>query len=414
MKTIAALFLLLVIPVALRAQQLPVIRIAPDQAFGGPISAYFTDIEFIPLETTKESLLGAIDKLVVTDSSYIAGDRDTKCVYFFSRNGKLLNKVRLPREGSVGMDIAYEADRHRVAVRAINWATEKGECTYYSKTGQPLNIAPVKISKNTAMLVYMGEGYQLGTNDAYVNSGGRGKDSIYNLFTIYKDNEPSRSVLPYNQAASLAFCRLMGNYTLLWGHPIRVQNGSFYAAMPLTFTVYKIGLKETSPAFRFVLPAERAVPRSLIERNSIGAIDSLAEELRMDNRTILQISNIFYINKYISFKFMPKVYISMPSSEPEYQYNFLYDTASARLIGLERLTPDAQSYYLQPVGHIANRDGLDYYDGYFYTSLSALELLNQWEKTRDRGARYPPALQEYFQSQNRKSNPVLVRMKLRQ
>ncbi len=401
-------------PCALQAQQVPAIRIAPDQAFGGPLSAYFSDFEFIPLETTKESLLGAVDKLVVTDSSYIAGDWDTKCVYFFSKDGKLLNKVKLPREGSLGIDIAYEGDQRRVAIRAINWATEKGECTYYSKTGQPLNIAPVRIDGNKAILVYLGKGYQLGISNAYLNRGERARDSIYNLFTIYKNGEPSQNVLPYNQVSSLAFCRIMGSYILQWGHPIRVQDGSFYAAMPLTFTVYKIGLKEAVPAFRFVLPAERVVPRSLIERNNLGSIDSLYDQLRMDNRTILQISNIFFLNKYLSFKFIPKVYISKPSSESEYQYNFLYDTASKKLIGLERLTPDSLSYYLQPLGHIANRDGLDYYDGYFYTSLSALEILNQWDKTKDRGARYPPVLQEYFQTQNRKSNPVLVRMKLRQ
>lgn len=395
------------------AQDIPAIRIAPSTAYGGSISSFFDRIEFIPLKTTKESLLGAVDKLVITESSFIAGDWDTKSVYFFSLDGKLITKVKLPQEGSLGMDVSYEQDQKRVAIRYINWSTERGECKYYSVIGAPLNVPTSKISKDNATLVYFGKGYNIGANIRYLNRGEKAKDSVFNLITIYKGNEVFKSLLPFNQAKSLALSRLMGGYSLMWGHPIRVLDNNFYIASPLTFEVYKVNLNGAKPIFRFVLPADRVIPKALIDKNDIKSIDSLSDEIAFNNKLVLQISNIFFWEKYISFKLMPKIFLSKPSSEPEFQYNFLYDTLSKKLIGLERLVPDSSSFYLQPFGHKTNRDGLEFFDGYFYTSLSSLEIINQWEKTKNKVEIYPAVLEEFFRTENRKSNPIIVRMKLR-
>jgi 6-bladed beta-propeller len=398
---------------SLYAQKVPVLRIDPSSAYGGNISAYFEKIEYIPLETTKESLLGAADKLVITDSSFIIGDWDTKSIYFFSLTGKLITKTRLPYEGSFGMDISYEKDRNRIAVRGINWATEKGDCKYYSLNGKLLSSSTAKINKETATLVYLGNGYNVGAGTSYLNRGEKAKDKLYNLFSVYKEDKQGKSFLPYNQSHSLVLSRLLGGYSLMWGHPLRIQSGAFYAAEPLNFTVYKINKDSAVRAFKFVLPADKVIQQDIIEKNDYKSVDSLIDEIAYNNKIILQISNIFFVQNYLSFKFVPKIYLSKPGSEAEYQYNFLYDTLSKRLISLERLATDATNYYLPLFGHKANRDGLEYYDGYFYTSLSSLEMINQWEKTKTKVTNYPPQLENYFNTENRKSNPVIVRLKLR-
>ena len=77
----------------LYSQTVQKIRINPDQAYGGPVSDYFENIEYIPLETTKESLFGDVSEMVVTHDSYVIFDWDTKSVLFFKKeDGKFLFK----------------------------------------------------------------------------------------------------------------------------------------------------------------------------------------------------------------------------------------------------------------------------------------------------------------------------------
>ncbi|MFV0604984.1 MAG: 6-bladed beta-propeller [Niabella sp.] len=77
----------------LQAQDVPKIRIDPAKAYGGTVSKYFSDVEYIPLETTKESLFGDVNELKITDSSIIITDIDTKSLLIFSKTGRFLKRI---------------------------------------------------------------------------------------------------------------------------------------------------------------------------------------------------------------------------------------------------------------------------------------------------------------------------------
>ncbi|MEO9021742.1 MAG: 6-bladed beta-propeller [Ginsengibacter sp.] len=47
------------------------IRIDPANARGGTTSQIFDEVNYIPLETTKESLFGQIDQLAVTEKYFV-------------------------------------------------------------------------------------------------------------------------------------------------------------------------------------------------------------------------------------------------------------------------------------------------------------------------------------------------------
>jgi len=65
------LFSLVLFANSTKAQSPQKIRIIPKQAYGGPVSKFFDSIEYVPLETNKESLFGDINRLTITDESYI-------------------------------------------------------------------------------------------------------------------------------------------------------------------------------------------------------------------------------------------------------------------------------------------------------------------------------------------------------
>src|SRR5690606_790590 len=69
------------------------LRIDPTTASGGNMSQVFDEINFIPLETTKESIFGDIGQLEVTENLFIVFDHDTKCILIFDRKGKYKTKI---------------------------------------------------------------------------------------------------------------------------------------------------------------------------------------------------------------------------------------------------------------------------------------------------------------------------------
>ena len=69
------------------------IRIDPAHARGGTASQIFEKVNFIPLETTKESLFGKIDQLAVTKDYFIILDEQTNSILIFKKNGKFHAKI---------------------------------------------------------------------------------------------------------------------------------------------------------------------------------------------------------------------------------------------------------------------------------------------------------------------------------
>jgi len=392
------------------SQDITKIRINPEVANGGKFSELFDSVEFIPLETTKESLFGTTNKLVITDSSYVVGDFDTKSVYFFSINGKFLNKVKLPFDDRLIMDISLEADKQRVAIRTLNLSNQKGDCKYFYLNGNMQNISITNIVKfDYVNQVYLGDGFSVIFDNIYLNRGSKASDSVSHMIQILKDNRKYISYLPFSQSTHKLLCRLIGGYSLAWGHPLIVNKSMFYLSEPLSHRVYKVTKDSIQPIFQFVLPSNRLISQDIITNNSIKSVDSLVDLITYDNKLILQISNISYVDNYLYFKFMPKVFLSSLSSESEFQYNFLLDKSN-KLISFERITQDNTNFYLPIIGHTGKRDGLEIYKDKLYTSLSSLEMFNNYDKSKE--SIYSDILKNYFKNENRKSNPVIIKYKL--
>jgi 6-bladed beta-propeller len=92
-KHISSTFLLVVVINYLSAQNITTLRIDPDNARGGTASQIFDSLQFIPLETTKESLFGSIDQLEVTDSLFFILDIRSRSVLIFRRDGSLHARI---------------------------------------------------------------------------------------------------------------------------------------------------------------------------------------------------------------------------------------------------------------------------------------------------------------------------------
>lgn len=57
------------------------------------MSTFVSDIQYIPLETTDENLIGNINQLLLTDDKIIVVDQKTASIFFFNHKGEYLYKI---------------------------------------------------------------------------------------------------------------------------------------------------------------------------------------------------------------------------------------------------------------------------------------------------------------------------------
>lgn len=386
------------------------IRIDPSRSYGGSVSEYFEDIEYIPLETTKESLFGDINQMVITDNTIVVYDNDTKSILFFTMKGKYIRKIAVKNSSYVSLSKGKNGD----IIVSTSKNTKKGSVlveNIYSIDG--IKKSQLKINSFEDGLIKIDDGYFLsGGSCNYTNNP---KDSVYHLINIYKGDVLYKSLLPYNQKLYAGFCKLGGTIPLKSNNS-KITDNSILISTPYEHIVYKVTKDTALRMFQFVFPTDWSISANILNSNNPKLIDSVYQQINRNGSRIIQdVRNIEYYNDNILFKITPKSYIRAAGSTATQQYNFIYNTLSTKLISIERLTSDEKNYFLPIIGNgpIAVFDGLYFHQGTYYTPISSLEMFNTQQANKSKNVFYSSVLQEYFKTQNRKSNPVIVRMKLK-
>lgn len=408
-KIILCLLFFINIIIALKAQEVPKLRIDPAQAYGGVVSDYFEEVNYIPLQTTKQSLFGTISSMVITDSSYIVSDNDTHAVLFFKKDGTYISKVKL--KDNDFPYLSYESSTKRVTITVYNYQTQKSLIQYYSVTGSKLedNLKINSTEKNKEM-ISLGGGYYLNTQGCYIAPGKKPVDSIAYAISIYKNETLYKSFLPFNQVDMQCMCALS-----FWPSITRSENDSVvYASTRFDNAIYKVTKDTVQKIYSVVFPFNRTLPKNLLETTDTKRIDSLRDNIYKSDNIIAGISNIYFENNLMLFKIDAQAYVFTVGTEDNKQYNLIYNLKNGRLSSLERITPDEKSSFLPLIGGFyMSMSGLICNDGYFYGNVPSLHIFAAKENTKSKNPKYPPLLEKYFKTEDRKSNPVIVQMKLR-
>lgn len=401
------IFLILFADHGIKAQEVEKLRIDPSQAFGGRVSDYFEQVNYIPLETTKQSLFGDISQLIITDSSFVIFDWDTRSALFFTRDGRYITKTKFKED--TYPSLSHEKANHRIAVSVWDPAQKKATLTYYSLTGKELEEKQSVKSKTQTNLISLGDGFAVGIGNCYFSPGMIPKDSINYLLKVYKGDSVYKSFFPYNQTVNAGAC-VFGNMTITPSS----QEGAVYVSPPLDGGIYRVTKDTVVKLYQVVFPMSRSVPKMIAESKDAKLIDSLRNANWPGENIITGISNIFLHKNLLFFKTDAKRYSWSQGSETTKQYNFIYDTKTARLVSIERMSPDEQNGFLPLSNYRIYVWGLKYEDGYFYSNVSSLQLFTAKEATADRKPKYSPAMEKYFATESRKSNPVIVQLKLKE
>lgn len=390
------------------------IRIDPMQTYGGSVSDYFESVEYIPLETSKESVFGEPRWLLITDSTIVVADVDTWSLLFFQSNGKYIRKYSLPidaKEISQRLVIDKDFTNDNILVTSYPASTGTGEILRYSQTGMLLRKEKVKFidGKFDSRIPLSEELYAVNTKRSISISNQKDIDTIYALKLFDSKNNFVRNlfnIIPKDNPFALAYA---GGVSV---SPQEKSNIAYFV-VPFDYRIFRLDKNGITPFGKFVFPLSNIIPNNVIKSRDFKILDSIYKRRRSDFTLIQTVENISIFKNKVIFNIQKRASILPSDGVIHDPLNFMYDTLTKRLMAFEKIFPDSMSYYLPIMDGYSSTSGMNFHRGYVHASMSAFSMFQSMEKSKAKNPQYPSVLLDYFKTQNQKSNPVIVKMKLK-
>jgi len=397
------------------AQKPVTIRVDPANASGESSSHIFDQIDFIPLESTKRSLFGQIDKLLVTKDYFIILDNtSTFSIFIFNRDGSFHAKIS-NQNSAILPYFSYEKEKNRLLIFFLNQSAIPPQ-VMASAMNNPLEVLKLyskyafaryfdmngRLLNEKASSTAIADNFETARLSPYITATSffladkRLPDSTGYQLSIMKNGRSYKSWFPYNTNKDMARCgRAAGG----GGFSQADNDSSFYFTRPLDYVIYKVTGDSVQPLYQFIFPLKNTIPETYFTDTFNTEKDREAYFLKNPD-LIKIISDVYAFNKTILFKV---------SSVRDV---FIYGLRSGNLFSLNRLAPDIATSWLPLFGDRYNIKQIEAKEKeYVYISLSSYEMFKAKEIAGDKHLSYPKVLDAYFKSQTRKSNPVIIQLK---
>lgn len=376
----------------IQAQKNISLRIDPDNARGGTVSQVFDSIQFIPLETTKESMFGSIDQLEIVDSFFIILDkRSSHSILIFNRDGKFHSKIKT--EGVDKFLGYFSVNKKANQIMVINNSEDK--LLVYNFNGNLTNKIPYPRGKVNSLYYF------------------RNGNVVYN-FRRDTPLEPfdigySKDFTHITKYTNRYDPRYQDDQYNIMNDPINFSGelGSCMFSLPLDYTVYQLNDTGIIQKYTFIFPLEYSLPPNFSTDSTFA--DKRAQYVYRDHvhsKIIWDISPVYKIGNYLLFSVLDltlKVYGIR---------NFLYNLKDGNLLSFSRVTGDSSSFYFPFLNTT-----LDKVEGVFgdkiFTSLPAVRILSL-SKDMTEKVNYPQGLNELIKTGTKMNNPVIIQFKLKE
>ena len=379
------------------------LRIDPQSARGANVSQIFDEVSFIPLETTKESLFGSIHDLKLVNNRFVVYDYDTRAVLIFSKDGKFKAKIDASK---IAKDDDDKSKTELYGYKIVEDNKDSVIAIYSRKYFYYFDLNGKQTKKVLHKDYGFHEDYQFADKETTVRPNfleKKGKDSTYYELGILRKNRDTICYYPYS----------MKRYENddFWDnakfYDYGVKNELFFVNI-YGYSLYKITPSKLSLAYRIIFPANNSLPQDFLT-NPIY-LKKRGEYFRKNPKVFFSMNNTYQVGDYL--------YLQMRnfSWDNETKRAIIYNLKTTEVTSLQDLQPDSLSSFL-PVTDagafhdFASRGFLLFKDDYLYTSYSSLAMFKFKEELGNKHNSFSPLMQEYFKTQNRKSNPVIIQLK---
>lgn len=389
--------------------QTKTLYIDPSKTVGASASRIFDEIRFIPLETTKKSLFGAIRQLVVTDSLFIVLDGDTDALYFFNKRGKFLQKYRIKRYRI--RDIQLDRTKNALLIFSLNknYNIPSVKVQEYLEPESQKDIS--KYAKATWF--YLDNVKAARTEDlknfryaftnpvrfdknkfaaSFIKAKKTSRDTLDYQLKIIDNANVLQSYFPYNKKTESVYyfsgasqCSIMPT-----------QNDSvLFVTRPFQYEIYTLTPSAITESYKLILPMENAVPASFFNTgfSSRGEMDMYKME---HSKYAEKIQNV------IRFKNLMFFDLNLFRG-----YNrYLFDNKTNLIYDYNKISSDSSSYFLPVSGVIKSFD-----EEHIYLSISAKSMFSAKKSSEYRDPQYDEVLTRFFKTRKETDNPVLIQLK---
>ncbi|HEY9535715.1 MAG TPA: 6-bladed beta-propeller [Mucilaginibacter sp.] len=384
------------------------LRVDPSNAMGGNVSDFFSKVDYIPLETTKESLFGSISQLQITDDYYIIFDYNTHAILIFTKAGKFHAKIKSSESSPINnfslnkwtKQIAFSRDRYKTL-------------TYCNYDGKVVNS--IKLGGETAKdEVGNYSGLNLFSPDkGFTNSWYSDVDSASKDYRVYY-----RSLIVFANANhkiygyGLPFTKAeRGLQTLSTGGQWPISDfgvdTAFFYSKAYDSSIYTITPNAITLSYKFIFPLSASLPSDFLSNTDYNK--NRIEWIEKHNQAIYCLTNFFRIGNNLIFR----TGIWGGSKED----NLIYNLKTGTTIAYKHIQQDERSYFMpiydQTGWTFDNRGILACKDGCLYTSVSAVGMFKAYKDNAEQKVKYPAALAEYFKTGSIKDNPAILVLKLK-
>jgi hypothetical protein len=386
------------------------IMLDPSSGVGGTASQIYDEVDYIPLETTKESLFGEISQLQITDKYFIILDKETDAILFFNRDGSFHHKInKFPfdekylsriesaqgvRAGSILESFSVDPIKQQLFIHPHPvWVQNLYIFSFEGK-----RIGKLNLPAHTQDYIFLKDGTQyykqfrpfsLSKLDGY---------HPYDVLLSRDSGRINKYLFPVNfkYAALLDDMSMHFSYLNYSGN----QYQCFYTP-DLDNNVYELDSTGIKHQYQFIFPIQYSLPKDF-------GYDSIYTHKR---RSFLKDKSL--ITNFMGF-FKIDDYLILDCVNGN-RFNFLYSLKTKRLLLLDHILADDKSYYLPIFGYSNSFSQILACDGKsIFISIPSFIMFQDKELTADKHPKYNAGLGNYFNTQNRKGNPVIVQLKLKE
>lgn len=279
-------------PVSINAGQvtatdsIKIINIDVPELTSFDIDDMLSDVEYIPLETNHQSIIGEISKVVYFNQRFYILDSDiTNSIYIFNNEGKYINKISRKGSGPGEYTRIYDFDIDRFANQIIIFSGNPVKIIRNTMTGEfiseihpPCYATRFTPLTNKASAIYL----EYADNTPFLTK-------EYNLIFIDSTSLLKGGVLKYkNSHISKYFSKGLStfyNYN---------NNSYFYPA--LKDTVYRVDMNKITPVYAFNFGKD-SFDKRILEK---GITE---QDKYFKNKSYASFFNIFETDNVVSYSF---------------------------------------------------------------------------------------------------------------
>ena len=379
-------------------QTIKTLRVNPDYARGGTVSQLFDSITYIPLETTKESTFGNIQYLQVSRHYFAFYDYSTKGIFVFDKKGKFISKITkvpdLNDYWELSNFVLNPYSEHIYLVYST-WDKQKKtiipKLAIYKPDGQ---LDHQQLLETTNFNGLNADMYTFIDATTTLHGVNPDKNPHHTYFVTVKEfKQPEKYIMPV--AKGDPFINPRKSY-----HRSSTQDGWGFWTRGYDYT-FLASKGEQLQAFKMLLPAKISLDSSIYRDSAMMRPGNAASEFsRKHTKLVTGISQIFRCGSLQFFTFIMGYYSSIDCS-------YFYNLNNGNLYNFGKITPDSTNGYL-PIVSVAPAAADS---NYIYSFMPSFALFSAKDQASDKHPVYSPVMQQYFATENRKSNPVIILLK---